>query len=148
MPTKLPPVNISLPSSVPNPFSLKNKNIKKKYYTGGKIRSEFIMSDKSGQNGVMKKYGYDGMMTSRTHIRRGIPEGFETLYDKQGKMLMKTPYVNGKKHGIQKAYYPNGDIMITTTYENDAKHGDAVAYTQDGRIHKQAIFEHGKLTSQ
>jgi len=151
IPTKLPPIpkiDIKLPKSISNPFSFSKKRVKKEYYTGGKIRSKFVMSDQSGQNGVLKKYGYDGILTSVTQIRGGVPEGYEALYDKNGHILMKTPYINGQKNGIQRSYYPNGDTMITTTYVNNMKHGKAIAYTQDGRIYKQAIFSHGKLISQ
>jgi antitoxin component YwqK of YwqJK toxin-antitoxin module len=129
-------------SSLSSPFGSK---VKKEYFTGGKLRSEFIMENGSTQNGTLKKYGYSGHITSVSHIKNGVNDGIETWYDPQGRILMKIPYVNGKKHGTQEAYYPNGDVMITTTYQNGMKEGKAVTYNKDGSIHKQAIFQHGKM---
>jgi antitoxin component YwqK of YwqJK toxin-antitoxin module len=129
-------------SSLPNPFGAK---VKKEYFTGGKLRSEFIMEKGSEQNGVLKKYGYDGRITSVAHIKNGVNDGMETWYDKKGRILMKVPYVNGKKDGIQKAFYPNGDVMVATTYQNGIKHGKAVAYNKDGSIHRQAMFQRGNI---
>ncbi|WP_295420506.1 hypothetical protein [Sulfurovum sp.] len=131
--------------STPDLSSSFGKKVKKEYFTGGKIRSEFIMSDNSGQNGLLKKYGYDGHLTSIAHIKNGVNDGEETWFDKQGRVLMKVPYVNGKKHGVQEAYYPNGDVMISTTYVNGVKHGKAVAYNKDGSIHRQVTFRNGKI---
>ena len=54
---------------------LSGKTVKKEYYTGGKLRSEFIMNDDSGQNGLRKEYGYDGHVISTVHIRNGVPHG-------------------------------------------------------------------------
>jgi len=121
------------------------KKVKKEYFTGGKIRSEFIMSDDSGKNGILKKYGYDGKVTSVAHIKNGVNDGVETWFDKHGRVLMKVPYVNGKKDGVQEAYYENGDVMISTTYVNGVKNGKAVAYNKDGSIHRQVIFRNGKI---
>ena len=129
---------------LPIPFG---KKVKKEYFTGGQIRSEFIMDDSSGQNGVLKKYGFDGKITSVAHIRNGVRDGVETWYDKKGRVLMKVPYVNGKKHGVQEAYYENGDIMMSTTYENGIKSGPATAYRKDGSIYKQVMFDHGKIVN-
>jgi len=125
---------------------LSDKKVKKEYFTGGQIRSEFIMDDDSGRNGLLKKYGYEGYLTSTAQIRNGMKNGIETWYDKQGRVLMRVPYVNGKKEGIQKAYYPNGDIMISTTYQDGMRHGEAITYKQDGSIYKQVFFENDKMT--
>jgi antitoxin component YwqK of YwqJK toxin-antitoxin module len=123
------------------------KKVKKEYFTGGQIRSEFIMDDDSGQNGTLKKYGYDGKITSIAHIKNGVRDGIETWYDKQGRVLMRVPYVNGKKHGIQEAYYENGDIMVSYTYENGVKNGPATSYNKDGSIHTQVMYDHGKIVN-
>lgn len=119
--------------------------VKKEYFTGGKIRSKFFMTDSSGQNGLLKKYGYEGHLTSTAHIKNGVNDGMETWYDKKGRVLMKVPYINGKKHGVQKAFYPNGDVMIATTYQNGVKNGEAFAYNKDGSIHRQVIFQNGRI---
>ena len=131
-----------LPMSMPNAFK---NNVKKDYFTGGKLRSAFIMSDKTGQNGLLKKYGYNGKLTSSVQIQRGIKHGTEMLFDSRGRVLKKTPYQNNRKVGILKAYYPNGDIMAMITYINDVKHGKAVKYNRDGSINQEATFQHGKL---
>ena len=123
------------------------KKVKKEYFTGGQIRSEFIMDDDTGQNGTLKKYGYDGKLTSIAHIRNGVRDGIETWYDKKGRVLMRVPYVNGKKHGVQEAYYENGDVMVSYTYENGIKNGPATSYNKDGSIHTQVMYEHGRIVN-
>ncbi len=123
------------------------KKVKREYFTGGQIRSEFIMDDDTGRNGTLKKYGYDGKVTSIAHIRNGVRDGIETWFDKQGRVLMRVPYVNGKKHGRQEAYYENGDLMITYTYRNGVKDGPATTYNKDGSINSQVIFDHGKIVN-
>ena len=120
-------------------------NVKKEYFTGGKLRSEFIMSDKTGQNGLLKRYGYNGKLTSSVQIRRGVKHGTETLFDAKGRVIKQTPYLNNRKEGVLKAYYPNGDIMATITYVNNVKHGRAVKYNKDGSINQEAIFQNGRL---
>jgi len=126
---------------------LSGKTVKKEYYTGGQIRSEFIMNDDSGQNGLLKKYGYSGHITSITHILNGVPNGTETGYDEKGRLLWKSNYVNGKKEGIQEAYYPNGDVMVSYTYKNGVKHGPAQTYDKDGSIHRRVIYSHGRISN-
>lgn len=129
------------PLMPPIPFG---KKVKKEYFTNGQVRSEFIMSDNTGQNGVLKKYGFDGKITSVAHIKNGVRNGVETWYDKKGRILMRVPYVNGRKHGVQEAYYPNGDIMISYTYKNGIKDGPAVAYNKDGSVYERVTYRHGK----
>lgn len=121
------------------------KKVKKEYYTGGKIRSEFFMTDNSEQNGLLKKYGYEGHLTSVANIRNGVNNGVETLYDTKGRVLQTVTYINGKKHGIQKSYYPNGDVMIAIAYQNDMRNGEAFMYRRDGSIDKRATFRHDKM---
>ena len=125
--------------------SITGKKVKKEYFTGGKVRSEFIMDDDTGRNGLLKKYGYNGKLTSTAQIRNAVIDGFETGYDGRGRMLWKLAYVNGNQHGLQKAYYPNGDIMVTYEYVNGLKHGEAKTYNLDGTVNKKANYAHGKL---
>jgi antitoxin component YwqK of YwqJK toxin-antitoxin module len=124
-----------------------DKKVKKEYFTGGKVRSEFIMDDDTGRNGLLKKYGYNGHLTSTAQIRNAVIDGFETGYDDKGRMLWKLTYMNGKQHGIQKAFYPNGDLMVTYEYTHGLKHGVAQTYNQDGTVNKKAIYTHGKLSN-
>ncbi len=137
------PKNMPSPilDAVPNLFG---SNVKKDYFTGGKIRSEFIMSDETERNGLLKKYGYEGKLTSTVAIRNAIKHGTETLFDAEGRVLRKTPYNNGMKQGILEAYYPNGDVMATITYVNDIKHGKAVKYNKNGSINQQVEFRNGR----
>jgi len=130
--------------STPN---LSGKKVKKEYFTGGSIRSEFIMNDESGRNGLLKKYGYEGYLTSTVPIRNGMKNGIEIWYDKQGHVLMRVPYVNDKKEGIEEAYYTNGTLMLSTTYRHGIKDGKAIIYTQDGTIFKEALFVNGKMAN-
>ena len=125
--------------------SLLGKTVKKEYFTGGKIRSEFIMDDSTGKDGVLKQYGYTGNMTSSVTIRNGVKHGIETGYDDYGRVLWKLNYINGNQEGIQKAFYPNGDIMITYTYVNGAKNGPAQTYNIDGSVNKRVMYRNDKL---
>ena len=143
-----------LPNNIPNPLptipgisGIFANNVKKEYFTGGKVRSEFIMSDKSGQNGLLKKYGYDGKLTSTVPIRRGVKHGTEILFDSHGRIIKKTPYVRGRKSGVLEAYYPNGEVMAQITYVNNIRHGRAVKYNKDGSINQQVIFKDGYLAN-
>ena len=127
-----------------NPFKSK---IKKEYFTGGKLRSEFIMIDESGQNGLLKKYGYNGKLTSTVQIQHGVKNGAEILFDSKGRVIKKTPYVNGKRQGILEAYYPNGDVMAQITYVNNIRHGKAIKYNKNGSINQQVTFHNGRLSN-
>ena len=133
--------------SSPKLSNLFKNNVKKEYFTGGQLRSEFIMSDNSGQNGILKKYGYNGKLNSTVTIKRGVKHGIETLFDQNGRVIKKTPFANGKKDGVLEAYYPNGDVMAQITYVNNIRHGKAVKYNKDGSINQQVTFHHGKLAS-
>jgi antitoxin component YwqK of YwqJK toxin-antitoxin module len=144
IPSPLPDIKTPDMTAVKNLFGT---NVKKEYFTGGKIRSEFIMSDDSGQNGLLKKYGYNGKLNSTVNIVRGVKHGTETLFDQNGRVIKKTPYSNGRKQGVLEAYYPNGDIMAQITYNNNTRHGKAVKYNKDGSINHQATFNNGRLAS-
>ena len=125
--------------------SLFGKKVKKEYFQGGQIRSEFIMADKSEKNGILKQYGYEGELKSITQIINGVPNGEEIGYDKHKRVLWRYNYINGKKDGIQTAYYSNGDKMITYTYVNGILHGKARSYRIDGEVNKEVTYENGKL---
>ena len=120
--------------------TLGGKKVKREYFTGGGLRSEFIMDDESGLNGLLKKYGPEGELTSTVPIKNGLKNGIETLYDKEGKTVLQTPYVNGKKEGIQKAYFPDGSIWYTMPFKNDKREGHAVMYDQKGHIVSEANY--------
>lgn len=126
---------------------LSGKTVHKEYYTGGKIRSEFIMDDKTGQNGLRKEYGYDGHVTSTAHIRNGVPDGLATGYDERGRVLSKVTYINGKRDGLYKGYYPNGDVMVSYTYQNGVKNGPAQTYKKDGSIHRRVIYRNDRIVN-
>ncbi len=123
------------------------KTIKKEYFTGGKLRSEFTMDDESGFNGTLKKYGYEGHVTSIAQIRNGVKHGLETGYDEKGRVLWRQYYVNGKQEGVQKAFYPNGDLMVTYTYKNGIKHGVAQTYHKDGKVDKKVIYRNNRIVN-
>ena len=77
--------------------------VEKTYFTGGQISSTYTWSDKSGKNGILRKYGYEGHITSSVHIKNGVKDGIETMYDKHVRVIQQTPYVNGRIHGIATA---------------------------------------------
>ena len=124
------------------------RNVKKEYFPNGQIMSEFIMSDNTGQNGLLKKYGYDGKLTSTVPIKNGVKNGIETLYDDKGRVLRKTPYINGKKHGTVTVYYPNRDILATIPYINGVREGYAYKYRPDGTVLQKVLFKEGKIANQ
>ena len=126
----------------PTPFSDK---VEKTYFTGGQISSTYTWSDKSGKNGILRKFGYDGHMTSSVHVSNGVKDGIESLYDAKGRVIKQIPYVNGRIHGTEKAFYPNGSRMITYTYQHGMKNGYAFAYNPDGTVNKKAKFINNKL---
>ncbi len=121
------------------------KNVEKEYYTGGKVRSEFIWSDSSGQNGVKKTYGFSGELTSAVQVLNGVPHGIMTIYDSKRRVIRQIPYVNGKVHGVDKSFYPNGDRMITYTYQYGIKNGNAYTYNSNGSVCKKAIYKNDRL---
>ena len=136
------------PSSAPTPAvapSFAGSKVKKEYYTGGMLRSEFIMSDNTGMNGTLKRYGYDGLLTSIVSIRNGVNDGIEQWFDPDGRVIQTVPYVNGRIDGIQTAYYPNGDPMIKTTYQKGFKNGPKTIYNRDGSIYKKFIYKDDRL---
>jgi len=122
-------------------------NVKKEYFTNGQIMSEFIMSDSTGQNGLLKKYGYDGKLTSTATIHNGVKDGIETLYDDKGRVLRKTPYSNGKKNGTVQIFYPNGDLLATIPYVNGVRNGYAYKYRPDGSVLQKVLFRRGRIAN-
>ena len=125
--------------------SLFGGKVETEYFTGGQISSTYTWSDESGKNGILRKFGFNGKMTSSVHVRNGVKDGIETLYDPYGRVIKQVPYVNGRIHGIEKAFYPNGNRMITYTYQYGMKHGYAFAYNPDGTVSKKAKFNNNKL---
>ncbi len=121
--------------------------VHKEYFTNGQLRSEFIMSDKTKKNGVLKKYGSDGKLTSVVNIKNGVKNGVEVLYDPEGRVLMRTPYMNGVKHGNQTIYYPNQTVMATIPWRYDRKNGTAVKYYPDGSVQQKARFKNNRIVN-
>ncbi len=121
--------------------------VKKEYYTGGKVSSEFIMTDSSGQNGKLKKYGYEGHLTSSVNIQNGVKNGSETMYDSRGRVISKTPYINGRIHGAKKDFYPNGDTLGIIPYRHGMKEGTAFSYNKDGSVHRKVEFKNNKMVN-
>lgn len=121
------------------------KSVKKEYFPNGQVRSEFIMSDNTGMNGLLRLYGPDEELTSTVEIRNGVKNGIEKLYDEQGRVLKTTPYVNGKKHGYEKGYFPNGDVWFMLPYKNGVLNGRAYMYRQDGTLLRKATYKEGRI---
>jgi len=125
--------------------SLMGKKVKKTYFTGGQISSEFIMNDDTGKNGILKKYGYNKNLTSTVTIRNGVKDGVETGFDEEGRVIWRYTFINGIKSGEQYAYYPNGDVMVSYNYVNGIKEGVARTYNVDGSVNKQVTYRHGEI---
>lgn len=126
---------------------LGGKEVKKEYFTNGQVRTEFIMDDDSGKNGTLKKYGYDGKLTSTVHIQNGVKNGLEIWYDGHGREIRKVPYNNGRIHGTMTELYPNGDTMVTIPFKYGTKDGIAFAYNKDGSIFKKVTYRNGKIVN-
>jgi antitoxin component YwqK of YwqJK toxin-antitoxin module len=109
------------------------------------LRSEFLMYDKTGMNGLRKMYGYKGTLTSKVEIQKGVKHGNETLYDDQGRVRLVKPYVNGRIDGVATAYYDNALPMMTITYVKGIKDGPAVKYNKDGSVFEKKIFKNGRM---
>ena len=125
--------------------SLSGKTVEKKYYTGGGLQSEYIMDDKSRKNGILKKYGYNGKLTSAVYIRNGVKSGMETWYDPHGRTIRQRPYANGRIHGTARELYQNGDTMVTIPYQNGVRNGKAYKYNKDGSVYQVVIFRNDKI---
>ncbi|MFT7880152.1 MAG: hypothetical protein ABXS91_07145 [Sulfurimonas sp.] len=121
-------------------------DVKKEYYTGGMLRSEFLMYDKTGMNGLRKIYGYNGKLTSKAEIQNGVKHGKETVYDDDGRVRLVKPYIKGRIDGVATAYYDNGSPMMTITYLKGVKHGPATKYNKDGSVFEKKVFTHGRMT--
>ena len=126
---------------------LSGKKVKKEYFTNGQIRTEFIMDDNTEKNGLFKRYGYDGKLTSKVYIRNGVKDGIETWYDNQNREIRKVPYINGRIHGTLTELYENGETMVTIPYQYGIRHGDAFAYNKDGSVHKKVTYQNGKIVN-
>jgi len=124
-----------------------SSRVKKEYFTNGQIMSEFIMSDDTGQNGILKKYGYDGKLTSIVPIKNGVKDGIEILYDDKGRVLRKTPYVKGRIDGILKVFYANGDLLATIPYVKGVRNGYAYKYRPDGTVLEKVLFKRGRIAN-
>ena len=127
--------------------SLSGKTVKKEYFTGGQLRSEFIMDDKSGQNGLLKQYNYDGKKLSSVRIRNGVKNGMENLYDPYGRVIRSDPYINGRINGTRKEFYPNGQVLASIPYRNGMRNGQAFLYNKDGSINKKVMFRNDKMVN-
>jgi len=125
--------------------SLTGKKVEKEYFTGGKLRSEYIWSDSTGRNGTRKEYGYEGHQISTVPIKNGVKHGIETLFDEKGRVIRQVPYSEGRIHGIMKDFYPNGHVMATIPYVYGVREGRAATYQQDGSIGRSVIFKNNRM---
>jgi len=119
--------------------------VKKEYFTGGKLQSEFIMTDSTGQNGQLKKYGYEGRLTSVVNIKNGVRDGMEIWYDTKGRVIRNVPYINGRIDGTLKEFYPDGEVLATIPYQSGVKNGQAFSYNKNGSVYRKVIFENGRM---
>ena len=125
--------------------SLGGEKVLKEYYTGGKVRSAFTLSDETKKNGTLRKYGYEGHLTSVVEIRNGVKHGLEKWYDKKGRIIRTVPYRNGRIDGTMKEYYKNGDILASIPYQKGIRNGQAFTYNKDGSVHKKVTFRNNKI---
>ena len=127
--------------------SMSGKKVHKEYFKGGQLRSEFIMDDSTGQNGLFKEYNYDGNKLSSVGMRNGVKHGTEYMYDAKGRVMRADPYVNGRIHGTRKDFYPNGDVLASIPYQKGVRRGYAFVYNKDGSINKKVMFRNNKMVN-
>lgn len=127
--------------------SVGDKSVKKEYYTGGQIRSEFIMDDKTGKNGILKEYRYNGILASTVRMRNGVNDGMKLIYDNNGLVIRKIPYINGKIDGTVQDLYPNGEVLATIPYKNGMRNGQAFSYSKDGSVYRSVTFKNDKIVN-
>ena len=125
--------------------SFGGEKVEKKYFTNGDIREEFIMDDDTGKNGVLKKYGYSGELTSMVHIKNAVKDGIEIWYDSKHREIRKVPYSNGIIHGTMTELYENGETMATIPFQYGTKQGIAYAYNKDGSVFKKVTYRNGRI---
>ena len=118
--------------------------VKKEHYTGGKLRSEFLMYDNSGMNGLRKTYDFEEKLISEVEIKNGVKNGREVNYDKEGRISLVRPYENGRLHGIATLYYDNRTPKMTISYVRGLKHGPAKKYNNNGSLYEEVIFQNNK----
>jgi len=127
--------------------SIGGNMVKKEYYTGGQIRSEFIMDDKTGKNGILKEYRYNGILASTVRVTNGVNNGMKLIYDNDGLIIRKIPYVNGRIDGTVKDLYPNGEILATIPYKNGVRNGQAFSYSRDGSVYRSVTFKDDRIVN-
>jgi antitoxin component YwqK of YwqJK toxin-antitoxin module len=127
--------------------SLSGKKVKKEYFTGGQIRTEFIMDDDTEQNGLLKKYGYNGNVTSTVTIHNGVKDGIETWYDQRHRPVRRVPYVNGRIHGTFTDLYENGETLATIEFVKGIRNGMARSFSKDGSVYRQVMYRNGKIVN-
>ncbi len=127
--------------------SLSGKIVTKEYYTGGSIRTEYIMDDKAGRNGLIKRYGYDGNVISTETLRNGVKHGAMKLYNNKGLVIRIKPYVNGRVQGTLKDLYENGDVLATIPYVNGVRSGVAYVYRKDGTVERRVTFKNDRMVN-
>ena len=123
------------------------KTITKEYYTGGSIRTEYIMDDKAGRNGLIKRYGYDSNVISTETVRNGVKHGKMRLYNTKGLVIREKPYVNGRVQGTLKDFYENGDVLATIPYVNGVRNGVAYVYRKDGSVERRVTFKNDRMVN-
>jgi len=126
------------------PPSLDGKRVKREYFPKGQLKSEFIMDDNSGKNGILKEYGLEGKVIVVTPIRNGVKNGVQKRYDNEGRLALETTYVNGIKNGPQRAYYDNGQLWYILPFKNGVLDGHAVMYDRKGKRIREAYYKNGK----
>ena len=127
--------------------SMSGGKVHKEYFKGGQLRSEFIMDDSTGQNGLFIEYNYDGKKLTSVRMKNGVKNGDEHIYDAKGRVMRSDPYVNGRIHGTRKDFYENGDVLASIPYRKGMRSGQAFVYNKDGSINKKVMFRNNKMVN-
>ncbi len=109
----------------PRPF---DRVVSKEYFAGGKIRSKFIVTDKTGQTGLLKEYAKKGHIVSTVQMRDGVKHGLERGYDSLGRVLWEKHYVDGKEDVSKKVYYPGSKLDKKLSSQKSSASKDSVRW--------------------
>jgi antitoxin component YwqK of YwqJK toxin-antitoxin module len=140
---------------IENPEELLTLDIKKEYYSDGKVKIEASFKDGKAE-GWRKEFDPNGKIKKAYifHQNQKIAEGkldtsgFKTGYWKEyyldGILKSEGSYIAGKKSGLWKYYHPNGQLEQTGSYNNRGKEDKQWTwYYPDGSLHREEYYFNG-----
>lgn len=117
----------------------------KKYWPGGKLRSE--VNYKSGKPlGEYKLYYANGKLEEHSTWSNNKNSGdFKRYYENGNPQQSFLFSENGKRNGVQRYYHENGKLSLEVNIVNGQESGLMKRYNPDGSIAEEKVFENGVL---